>query len=95
MVTQQTRRRLSRTLQRIRFYWHRLRGERLTKSLGIGVLVFALVAQSFALLTPAETAQAAVSDPNDNIIYQGAANKAGLLAIYDRGVDTAGRADIK
>lgn len=95
MGAQLTKRRLSRTLQRIRFYWHRLRGERFTKSLGIGALVFALIAQSFALLVPTDTAQAAVSDPNDNIIYQGAANKAGLLAIYDRGVDSAGHADIK
>jgi LPXTG-motif cell wall-anchored protein len=81
-------------LQRSKFYWRRLRGERVTKSLGIGAVVFALVLQSFAVLQPS-TAQAAVSDPNDNIVYQGAANKAALLAVYDSGRDSAGHTDIK
>jgi LPXTG-motif cell wall-anchored protein len=81
-------------LQRSKFYWRRLRGERVTKSLGIGAVVFALVIQSFAVLQPS-TAQAAVSDPNDNIVYQGAANKAALLAVYDSGRDSAGHTDIK
>lgn len=89
-VTQQ----LQHALSRAQFYWRRLRGERVTKSLGIGVAVFALVLQSFALIQP-ESAQAAVSDPNDNIIYQGAANKAQLLSIYDSGRDSAGHTDIK
>lgn len=89
-----TRQRVQRVLQRSQFYWRRLRGERITKSLGIGVVVFALVAQSFAVFQP-PTAEAAVSDPNDNVVYQGAANKAALLAIYDKGVDSAGHADIK
>lgn len=89
-VTQQLRQAFS----RVRFYWQRLRGERVTKSLGIGVAVFALVMQSFAVIQP-QSAQAAVSDPNDNIIYQGAANKAQLLAIYDSGRDSAGHTDIK
>jgi len=87
-------RQLTHTFSRVRFYWRRLRGERLTKSIGIGVAVFALVAQSFALFQP-PSAQAAVSDPNDNIVYQGAANKAQLLAIYDSGRDSAGHTDIK
>ena len=89
-VTQQ----LQHALSRAQFYWRRLRGERVTKSLGIGMAVFALVLQSFALIQP-ESAQAAVSDPNDNIIYQGAANKAQLLSIYDSGRDSAGHTDIK
>lgn len=93
-MTGKTWRRVLRALQQTKFYWQRLRGERLTKSLAIGVAVFALVVQSFALIQP-DTAQAAVSDPNDNIIYQGAANKAELIAIYDTGRDSAGHADIK
>lgn len=94
MVGGVTTQRLQRILQRSQFYWRRLRGERVTKSLGIGAVVFALVIQSFAVFQP-QSAQAAVSDPNDNIIYQGAANKNALMAVYDRGVDSAGHADIK
>lgn len=94
MVADHATRRVQRMLQRSKFYWRRLRGERLTKSLGIGAVVFALIVQSFAVFQPS-TAQAAVSDPNDNIVYQGAANKAALLAIYDSGRDSAGHTDIK
>lgn len=94
MVGGVTTQRMRRVLQRSQFYWRRLRGERVTKSIGIGVVVFALVVQLFAVFQP-PTAEAAVSDPNDNIVYQGAANKAALLAIYDRGVDSAGHADIQ
>lgn len=94
MVSGGTMRRAQRILQRSKFYWRRLRGERVTKSLGIGAVVFALVVQSFAVFQPS-TAEAAVSDPNDNIVYQGAANKAALLAVYDSGRDSAGHADIK
>lgn len=94
MVGGVTTQRMRRVLQRSQFYWRRLRAERITKSLGIGALVFALVVQSFAVFQP-QSVEAAVSDPNDNIVYQGAANKAALLAIYDRGVDSVGHADIK
>lgn len=72
----------------------RQRLRRLTTSFGMGAVVFALAVQGLGVLFPATT-HAAVDDPNDNVIYQGAANKADLLAIYDKGVDAAGHADIK
>jgi hypothetical protein len=74
---------------------NRLRRERLTRALSVGLLVFALVAQAAAVFTPAPTAQATVSNPADNIVYQGTKSKADLLAIYDQGHDSAGHADIQ
>lgn len=72
----------------------RQRLRRFMASFGMGVAVFALAVQGLGVLFPATT-QAAVDDPNDNVIYQGAANKADLLAIYDKGVDAAGHSDIQ
>ena len=90
-----TRAVVSRKLRQIGYYIRRLQGERITRALGVGLLAFAVVLQAAAVFVPAPTAQAAVSDPADNIVYQGAKNKAGLLAIYDQGRDSAGHADIQ
>lgn len=72
----------------------RQRLRRFGLSFGTGLAVMALVLQAFGALVPS-TAQAAVSDPADNVIYEGAANKNELLAIYDRNRDSAGHTDIQ
>lgn len=94
MVTQRVTR-ARHVLAKIGFYWQRLRRERLTRSLAAGLLVFAVVAQAAAFFVPSPTASATSTNPNDNIIYQGAANKAALLALYDQNRDSAGHTDIQ
>ncbi len=74
------------------FYARRLRKEETTRRTGLIFIALALVVQSFAVFTPPESANAANAD---NIIYSGVRDKADLLAIYDRGSDSAGRNDIK
>lgn len=74
------------------FYAKRLRKEEATRRIGLVFTVLALVVQSFAVFSPPEAANAA---NGDNVIYSGIASKDDLLAIYDRGVDSAGRADIR
>lgn len=82
-------------LRHISFYWNRLRRERLTRALGVSVLVFAMVAQAASVFVPAPAAHATSVDRNDNIIYQGAKNKTELLGIYDQNRDAAGHTDIQ
>jgi uncharacterized repeat protein (TIGR01451 family) len=60
--------------------------------MGLIFLALSLVVQSFAVFSPPESANAANAD---NIIYSGVRDKADLLAIYDRGSDSAGHKDIK
>lgn len=74
------------------FYARRLRKEETTRRAGLIFLALSLVVQSFAVFSPPESANAANAD---NIIYSGIRDKADLLAIYDRGSDSAGRNDIK
>lgn len=74
------------------FYAKRLRKEEATRRIGLVFTVLALVVQSFAVFSPPEAANAA---NGDNVIYSGVASKNDLLAIYDRGVDSAGRNDIR
>jgi hypothetical protein len=74
------------------FYAKRLRKEEATRRVGLVFVALALIVQSFAVFTPPESANAADAD---NIIYSGIRNKADLLAIYDRGTDSAGRHDIQ
>lgn len=74
------------------FYARRLRKEETTRRAGLIFLALSLVVQSFAVFSPPESANAANAD---NIIYSGIRDKADLLAIYDRGSDSAGRKDIK
>lgn len=74
------------------FYAKRLRREEVTRRAGLIFLALALVVQSFSVFSPPESANAANTD---NVIYSGIRNKEDLLAVYDRGVDTAGRTDIK
>ena len=74
------------------FYARRLRKEETTRRAGLIFIALSLVVQSFAVFTPPETANAANAD---NIIYSGIRNKEDLLAIYDRGSDSAGRSDIR
>jgi uncharacterized repeat protein (TIGR01451 family)/LPXTG-motif cell wall-anchored protein len=76
------------------FYAGRLRKERLTKAVFASMAVVALVLQLFVGVLPFNST-AAHATGSDNIISQGASNKADLLAIYDRGVDAAGHGDIK
>lgn len=72
----------------------RQRLRRIMTSFGMGVAVFALAVQGLGVVFPTTT-RATVGDRNDNVIYEGAANKAELLAIYDKGVDAAGHNDIQ
>lgn len=74
------------------FYARRLRKEEATRRTGLVFLALSLVVQSFAVFSPPESANAANAD---NIIYSGIRDKADLLAIYDRGSDSAGRKDIR
>lgn len=74
------------------FYAKRLRKEEATRRVGLVFVALALIVQSFAVFTPPESANAADAD---NIIYSGIRDKADMLAIYDRGTDSAGRSDIK
>lgn len=74
------------------FYARRLRKEETTRRTGLIFLALSLVVQSFAVFSPPESANAANAD---NIIYSGVRDKEDLLAIYDRGSDSAGRKDIK
>lgn len=74
------------------FYAKRLRKEEATRRIGLVFVALALIMQSFAVFTPPESANAADAD---NIIYSGIRDKADLLAIYDRGSDSAGRHDIQ
>jgi uncharacterized repeat protein (TIGR01451 family) len=74
------------------FYARRLRKEETTRRAGLIFIALSLVVQSFAVFSPPETANAANAD---NIIYSGIRNKEDLLAIYDRGSDSAGRNDIR
>jgi uncharacterized repeat protein (TIGR01451 family) len=74
------------------FYARRLRKEEATRRAGLIVLALSLIVQSFAVFSPPESANAANAD---NIIYSGIRDKADLLAVYDRGSDSAGRKDIR
>lgn len=74
------------------FYAKRLRKEETTRRVGLIFVVLALVVQSFAVFSPAESANAANPDA---IIYNSMANKQELLTIYDRNNDGAGRTDIQ
>lgn len=74
------------------FYAKRLRKEEATRRIGLIFTVLALVVQSFAVFSPPEAANAA---NGDNVIYSGISSKEDLLSIYDRGVDSAGRNDIR
>lgn len=74
------------------FYARRLRKEETTRRTGLIFLALSLVVQSFAVFSPPESANAANAD---NVIYSGIRDKADLLAVYDRGSDSAGRKDIK
>lgn len=73
------------------FYVRRLRKEETTRRAGLILTALALILQGFITFAPAET-QAASS--NNDIIYGGFTDKADLLRIYDKGKDSAGRADI-
>jgi uncharacterized repeat protein (TIGR01451 family) len=74
------------------FYAKRLRKEEATRRAGLIFVVLALIVQSFAVFSPPESADAA---NGDNVIYSGIRDKNDLLAIYDSGVDSAGRRDIQ
>lgn len=74
------------------FYAKRLRKEEATRRIGLIFTVLALVVQSFAVFTPPEVTNAA---NGDNVIYSGITSKEDLLQVYDRGVDSAGRNDIR
>lgn len=74
------------------FYARRLRKEEMTRRTGLVFMALALVVQSFAVFSPPESANASNAD---NVIYSGIRNKEDLLAIYDRGSDSAGRKDIR
>lgn len=74
------------------FYARRLRKEETTRRTGLVFIALSLVVQSFAVFSPPESANASNAD---NVIYSGIRNKEDLLAIYDRGSDSAGRKDIK
>ena len=74
------------------FYAKRLRKEEATRRIGLIFTALALVVQSFAVFSPPEAANAA--NP-DSIIYQSLNNKSELLAVYDRGIDSAGHNDIR
>ncbi|MET0980434.1 MAG: hypothetical protein ABWX90_04215 [Candidatus Saccharimonadales bacterium] len=74
------------------FYARRLRKEEMTRRTGLIFIALALVVQSFAVFSPPESANASNAD---NVIYSGIRNKEDLLAIYDRGSDSAGRKDIR
>ena len=74
------------------FYARRLRKEEATRRVGLIFIALSLVVQSFAVFSPPESANAANAD---NIIYSGVRDKADLLAVYDRGSDSAGRNDIR
>lgn len=74
------------------FYAKRLRKEESTRRIGLVFVALALIVQSFAVFTPPESANAANAD---NIVYSGIRNKADMLAVYDRGADSAGRNDIQ
>lgn len=87
--------RVSHALRQLGFYWTRLRRERLTRSFGVALLVFGVLIQAAAVFLPGPAARATSTDPNDNIIFQGAANKAALLAVYDQNRDAAGHTDIQ
>ncbi|RKW04272.1 MAG: hypothetical protein D8B38_00360, partial [Candidatus Saccharimonas sp.] len=62
------------------FYAKRLRKEEATRRLGLIFTALALVVQSFTLLAPPESANAA--DPSD-MIYGGISNGSQLMAHYD------------
>lgn len=74
------------------FYAKRLRKEEATRRIGLIFTVLALIVQSFAVFSPPQSANAA---NGDNVIFSGFSSKEDLLGIYDRGVDSAGRADIQ
>lgn len=74
------------------FYAKRLRKEEATRRIGLIFTVLALVVQSFAVFSPPQSANAA---NGDNVIYSGVSSKQDMLATYDRGVDSAGRADLQ
>lgn len=74
------------------FYAKRLRKEEATRRIGLIFTALALVVQSFAVFTPADVTTAA---NGDNVIYSGVTGKDDLLRVYDRGVDSAGRNDIR
>lgn len=74
------------------FYAKRLRKEEATRRIGLVFVALALVVQTFAVFSPPESANAANAD---NIIYSGIRDKNDLLAVYDRGTDSAGHTDIR
>ena len=74
------------------FYAKRLRKEETTRRMGLIFTALALVVQSFAVLTPPESANAA---NGNNVIYGGVKSKSDLLSVYDRNKDSAGHTDIQ
>ena len=74
------------------FYVKRLKEEEVTRRTGLILTALAVLVQGFIAFAPTET-QAAAS--NNDIIYGGFTSKDDLLRIYDKGIDSAGRADIK
>ena len=85
------------SLRRVGFYAGRLRKENITKVLIMSTASLALVLQLVGGIFPATSTNVLASEVNnaDNIIYQGVTSTADLLAVYDRGTDAAGHADLK
>lgn len=74
------------------YYAHRLKQEELTRKIGLGFIVMALLVQSLAILSPAEPSIAA--GPN-NILYHGARSKDDILQAFDTNNDGNGHQDIQ
>jgi hypothetical protein len=69
------------------FYAARLKREEISRRLGLVFTVLALIVQSFAVLSPPESANA--SNPSD-YIYGGVSSKEQLMAVYDRSARGSG-----
>lgn len=80
------------TFTYLRFYSERLRREELTRKLGLFFSAFAVVLQSFAIISPPEPTLAA--GPN-NIIYSGVTSINDLLKKYDANDDGNGHKDVQ
>ena len=74
------------------FYANRLKKEEITRRIGLIFIILALVVQSFAILSPPESANAS---NGNNIIYGGIKNKDDLISMYDRNSDGAGHNDLQ
>src|SRR3954471_16117242 len=74
------------------FYAKRLRKEEATRRIGLIFTALALVVQSFAILSPPESANAA---SGNNVIYGGIRDKNDLLSMYDQNRDSAGHTDLQ